>query len=100
MNATLQARFSRGLPWHIEVVTSDDPVLSDATGKTDAFTIPTQHKGDGPATMEARYGDGSNAGQSDWTPYQAFNKSFKPDYPNGTIVLTPNCWARCATANW
>lgn len=47
------------------MVTSDEPVLSAATGKTDAFTIPTQYKGDVPATMEARYGDDSNAGQTD-----------------------------------
>ncbi|MEV6181023.1 cellulase family glycosylhydrolase [Streptomyces sp. NPDC052015] len=89
VNATLQARFSRGLPWQIEVVTYDEPVLSDATGKTDAFTIPTRYQGDVLATMEARYGDGSNAGQTEWTPYQEFNKAFKPDYPNDTIILTP-----------
>jgi endoglucanase len=89
VNATLQARFSRGLPWQIEVVTYDGPVLSNATGKTDAFTIPTQYRGDVLATMEARYGDGSNAGQTDWTPYQEFNMAFSPDYPKGTIILTP-----------
>ncbi|WDV56135.1 cellulase family glycosylhydrolase [Streptomyces coeruleorubidus] len=89
VNATLQARFSRGLPWQIEVVTYDTPVLSSATGKTDAFTIPTQYRGDVLATMEARYGDGSNAGQTGWTPYQEFNKAFSPDYPNDTIILTP-----------
>ncbi|MFI8836406.1 cellulase family glycosylhydrolase [Streptomyces afghaniensis] len=89
VNATLQARFSRGLPWQIEVVTYDAPVLSNATGKTDAFTIPTQYRGDVLATMEARYGDGSNAGQTDWTPYQEFNMAFSPDYPNDTIILTP-----------
>ncbi|MYS88655.1 MULTISPECIES: cellulase family glycosylhydrolase [Streptomyces] len=89
VNATLQARFSRGLPWQIEVVTYDEPVLSDATGRTDAFTIPTQYRGDVLATMEARYGDGSNAGQTDWTPYQEFNKSFSPDYGKDTIILQP-----------
>jgi endoglucanase len=89
VNATLQARFSRGLPWQIEVVTYDGPVLSNATGKTDAFTIPTRYRGDVLATMEARYGDGSNAGQTDWTPYQEFNMAFSPDYPKGTIILTP-----------
>ncbi len=89
VNATLQARFSRGLPWQIEVVTYDEPVLSDATGKTDAFTIPTKYKGDVLAAMEARYGDGSYAGTKNWTPYQEFNESFSPDYSNGTIILKP-----------
>ncbi|WP_406102338.1 cellulase family glycosylhydrolase [Streptomyces canus] len=89
VNATLQARFSRGLPWQIEVVTYDEPVLSDATGKTDALTIPTQYKGDALATMEARYPDGSYAGPTNWTVYQEFNATFSPDYPNGTLVLQP-----------
>jgi endoglucanase len=82
-------RFSRGLPWQIEVVTYDTPVLSSTTGEAKSFTIPTQYQGDVLATMEARYGDGSNAGQTDWTPYQEFNKSFSPDYPNDTIILKP-----------
>ena len=89
MNATLQARFSRGLPWQIEVVTYDEPALSDATGNTDALTIPTQYKGDVLATMEARYPDGSYAGPKPWTVYQEFNATFSPDYPNGTISCSP-----------
>ncbi|MFF7794576.1 cellulase family glycosylhydrolase [Streptomyces sp. NPDC007991] len=89
VNATLQARFSRGLPWQIEVVTYDEPVLSDATGDTDALSIPTQYKGDVLAAMEARYGDGSYAGPKDWTAYQEFNATFSPDYRNGTIILKP-----------
>ncbi|GGN51472.1 endoglucanase [Streptomyces albiflavescens] len=90
VNATLQARFSRGLPWTIDVITSDTPVLSNATGTTGSFTIPTQYRGDVLATMEARYADGSNAGQAGWTPYQEFNAAFSPDYPGGTIILTPD----------
>ncbi|MGW1886085.1 cellulase family glycosylhydrolase [Streptomyces sp. NPDC001970] len=86
VNATLQARFSRGLPWQIDVVTYDRPVLSNATG-TGSFTIPTQYRGDVLATMEAKYADGSNAGPTDWTPFQEFNRAFSPDYPNGTIIL-------------
>jgi endoglucanase len=89
VNATLQARFSRGLPWQIDVVTQDTPVLANSTGTTDSFTIPTQYRGDALATMEAKYADGGNAGQTSWTPYQEFNQAFSPDYPGGTIVLTP-----------
>ncbi|MDC0773786.1 cellulase family glycosylhydrolase [Streptomyces sp. HD] len=89
VNATLQARFSRGLPWQIEVVTYDEAVMSDATGKTNGFTIPTRYKGDVLSAMEARYGDGGYAGTKNWTPYQEFNESFSPDYANGTIILKP-----------
>ncbi|MFE1313123.1 cellulase family glycosylhydrolase [Streptomyces sp. NPDC058755] len=88
VNATLQARFSTGLPWQIDVLTYDTPVLSDATGTAEKFTIPTKYQGDDLATMEATYADGTNAGPTSWTPYQEFNKAFSPDYPNGTIILT------------
>ena len=71
------------------MVTYDTPVLSNATGTPDSFTLPTKYQGDLLATMEATYADGSNAGQTSWTPYQEFNAAFSPDYPNGTIILTP-----------
>ncbi|WP_405969393.1 cellulase family glycosylhydrolase [Streptomyces sp. NBC_00988] len=90
VNATLQARFSRGLPWTIDVTTSDTPVLSNATGTTGSFALPTQYRGDVLAAMEAKYADGTNAGQADWTSYQEFNRAFSPDYPGGTIILTPD----------
>ncbi|WP_328875612.1 cellulase family glycosylhydrolase [Streptomyces sp. NBC_00287] len=89
VNSTLQARFTSGLPWNIDIVTDDVPVLTDATGTTSSFTVPTQYRGNGLATMHATYADGSNAGQTSWTPYQEFNKAFSPDYPNSTIILTP-----------
>ncbi|MFD8982225.1 cellulase family glycosylhydrolase [Streptomyces sp. NPDC059564] len=89
VNATLQARFTRGLPWNVDIVTNDVPALSDATGTTDSFAVPTQYRGNDLATMHATYADGSNAGQTSWTPYQEFNQAFSPDYPNGAIILTP-----------
>ncbi|MFE4799403.1 cellulase family glycosylhydrolase [Streptomyces sp. NPDC056708] len=88
VNATLQARFSKGLPWRIDVVTHDTPVLSNATGTDEKFTVPTQYRGDELATMESTYSDGTNAGPTSWTQYQEFNKAFSPDYPNGRIILT------------
>ncbi|MEV5879619.1 cellulase family glycosylhydrolase [Streptomyces sp. NPDC052101] len=88
VNATLQARFSKGLPWQIDVVTYDTPVLSNATGTAEKFTIPTKYQGDLLATMEATYAGGTNAGPAGWTPYQEFNGAFSPDYANGTIILT------------
>ncbi|MEU8890526.1 cellulase family glycosylhydrolase [Streptomyces sp. NPDC048442] len=87
--ATLQARFSRGLPWQIDVVAHDMPELSNATGTPEAFTVPAKYQGDQLATMEATYGDGSNAGPTSWTSFQEFNLAFSPDYPKGTIVLKP-----------
>ncbi|MFF3607924.1 cellulase family glycosylhydrolase [Streptomyces sp. NPDC002463] len=89
VRATLQARFSSGLPWQIDVVSQDPPVLSNTTGKTAGFTVPTQFRGDQLATVHATYVDGTNAGQTSWTPYQEFNKAFSPDYPGGGIILTP-----------
>ncbi|MEJ2854072.1 MULTISPECIES: cellulase family glycosylhydrolase [unclassified Saccharothrix] len=89
VNATLQARFSAGVPWPIDVITHDLPVQSDATGTTDAFAIPTRFHGDVLATMQARYADGSNAGTATWTPYQEFHQTFYPKYADGTLVLTP-----------
>ncbi|MGW8765167.1 cellulase family glycosylhydrolase [Streptomyces sp. NPDC055815] len=88
VKATLQARFSSGLPWQIEVVSQDPAVLSNATGTTGGFTVPTQFRGDELATMHSTYADGTTAGPTDWTPYQEFNKAFSPDYPGGGIILT------------
>jgi endoglucanase len=87
VNATVQARFSQGVPWSINVITYDPPVLSNATGTISALTVATQFRGDVLATMEAKYADGSNAGQVNWTSYQEFSAAFMPDYPAGTITL-------------
>jgi endoglucanase len=65
VDATLEATFSRGVPWRIDVITYDTPVLSDAAASTAAFSVPTRFRGDVLATMEARYDDGSNAGPAD-----------------------------------
>jgi hypothetical protein len=88
VDATIEARFSEGVPWQLKVITSDVPVLSAATGATSSFTIPTQFRGDVLATMEAKYADGANAGPANWTSYQQFSTAFSPDYPNSGITLT------------
>jgi len=88
VNATIEARFSTGIPWQIKVITNDVPVLSAATGATGSFTIPTRFRGDVLATMEAKYADGANAGPASWTSYQGFGSAFSPDYPNNGIALT------------
>ncbi|WP_369167384.1 X2-like carbohydrate binding domain-containing protein [Streptomyces sp. R28] len=89
VNATLQAEFSRGVPWRIQVLTHDAPAQSSTTGTTGSFRIPTQFRGDVLATMKAEYADGGNAGPTNWTPYQQFNTAFAPDYANKAIRLTP-----------
>ncbi|MEU6915467.1 cellulase family glycosylhydrolase [Streptomyces olindensis] len=90
INATIQARFSTGVPWNIHVTTYDRPVLSDASGSTsDGLSIRTQFRGDQLATMESKYADGSTAGNTAWTPYQEFNNAFSPNYSGNALTLTP-----------
>ncbi|WP_030937076.1 cellulase family glycosylhydrolase [Streptomyces sp. NRRL S-646] len=86
-NATLQARFSRGVPWRIDVITYDTPLLSAASGDTGGLTIPTQFRGDQLATMEATYEGGGNAGPASWTPYQQWDAAFTA-YTGDSIKLT------------
>nr|WP_308289578.1 cellulase family glycosylhydrolase [Streptomyces muensis] len=88
VNATLEARFSRGVPWRINVRTFDTPVLSSASGDTTGLTIPTRFRGDMLATMAAKYDDGSNAGPADWADFQQWDASFTA-YTDDAIKLTP-----------
>jgi endoglucanase len=92
-NATLSARFSAGVPWRINLITYDTPVLSNATGTTSAFAVPTQFRGDQLATMEAKYADGSNAGPQNWTSFKEFDVTFAPDYTANTTTLKPEFFA-------
>jgi len=89
VDATLAVRFSRGVPWQLNVITYDLAVQSNATGTTDSFAIPTQFQGDKLATMEATYADGSGAGPASWTSFQQFGVAFAPDYTNNAVDLTP-----------
>ncbi|WP_089156191.1 cellulase family glycosylhydrolase [Micromonospora sp. NBS 11-29] len=93
VNATIEARFSQGVPWRIDVISSDPPTQSAATGTTSSFIIPTRFRGDQLATMEATYADGSPAGPANWTPYKEFWSTFQPDYTAGTIILKPEFFA-------
>ncbi|MGI5174782.1 cellulase family glycosylhydrolase [Dactylosporangium sp. CA-152071] len=93
VNTTLQARFSAGVPWRINIITFDPPVLAGATGTTAAFSLPAQFRGDQLATMEAKYADGSNAGPQNWTPFKEFDVTFAPDATANTITLRPAFFA-------
>jgi endoglucanase len=90
VNSKIEARFSDGVPWQIHVITYDTPQLSDLTGTTDAFAIPTEFNGDELSTMEAKYADGTNAGPHTWTEFKEFWVTFRPDYDSGAITLTPD----------
>jgi endoglucanase len=90
VNSTIEARFSDGVPWQIHVITYDTPQLSDLTGTTDAFAIPTKFNGDELSTMEAKYADGTTAGPHEWTEFKEFWAAYRPDYNAGAISLTPD----------
>ena len=89
VNATIEARFSQGVPWPISIITYDPPTQAGATGTTSAFAIPTQFRGDQLATMEAKYADGSAAGPANWTSFKEFWTHFQPDYSANTLILKP-----------
>lgn len=93
VRASLSLRFSRGVPWRLDVVSYDRPVVQPADGTTGAYAVPTAFDGDRLATMTATYADGSFAGPHNWTAYKEFDRAFTPDYPAGTIRLTPEFFA-------
>ncbi|GAA0672516.1 cellulase family glycosylhydrolase [Kitasatospora atroaurantiaca] len=86
LNATLQVRYSDGVPWQLNVRTSEQPGLSDATGTADGITIPTRFNGDLLANVESTYADGSAAGPYGWTTYQEFN-NYAADYDANTTAV-------------
>jgi endoglucanase len=92
-SAKLVATFSQGVPWRIDIVNFDTPVLADAVGTTANFAVPTTFNGDKLATMEAVYADGSNAGPQNWTSFKQFDVAFAPDAAAGKIVLQPAFFA-------
>ncbi|WP_232377001.1 cellulase family glycosylhydrolase [Micromonospora humida] len=93
VNATIEARFSQGVPWQISIISYDPPSQSAASGTTASFAVPTQFRGDQLATMEAKYADGSGAGPANWTSYKEFWTHFQPDYTANTILLKPEFFA-------
>ncbi|MEV8098445.1 cellulase family glycosylhydrolase [Kitasatospora sp. NPDC085879] len=86
VNATLQVRYSDGVPWKLNVRTAGQPVLSDATGTADGLAVPTRFNGDLLANVESTYADGSAAGPYGWTTYQEFN-NYAADYDANTTAV-------------
>lgn len=89
-DSTLTVRYSRGVPWKINVITYSPVTQANATGDTtNGLVIPTAFNGDILAEMEAKYADGSGAGPASWTTYQEFGGSYVPDQSGNTITMTP-----------
>ncbi|WP_309120657.1 cellulase family glycosylhydrolase [Paenibacillus sp.] len=88
--AELIADFNRGADWTFDVIVYETPVLADAAGTTEAFSIPAAFHGDRLATMEAVYATGGNAGPQNWTSFKEFAYAFSPSYDANEITLTPN----------
>jgi hypothetical protein len=88
--ATVQARFSAGVPWTISVITGAAPRRSGQVGTTSSFTIPASFNGDVLSTMQAVYASGGNAGTATWTSYQQYSADFSADAAHNGITLTPD----------
>ncbi|GGN97722.1 cellulase family glycosylhydrolase [Saccharibacillus kuerlensis] len=86
-NAVITAKFSGGADWKFNVVLYQTPKLSNATGTTSSFSIPTAFNGDQLATMEAVYANGGSAGPQNWTSFKEFETAFSPT--SNTIKLQP-----------
>ncbi|MEV6209501.1 cellulase family glycosylhydrolase [Kitasatospora sp. NPDC051914] len=86
VNATLEVRYSDGVPWKLFVRSYDRPVLSDATGTADGLTIPTRFNGSLMANVESTYADGTAAGPASWTTYQSFD-NYRADYGANTTTV-------------
>ncbi|MFD0273625.1 cellulase family glycosylhydrolase [Kitasatospora sp. NPDC127111] len=86
INATLEVRYSDGVPWQLNIRSYDKPAMSDATGTTDALVIPTRFNGALMANVQSTYADGTAAGPASWTTYQTFG-DFGPDYTADTTTV-------------
>ncbi|MEO3947030.1 cellulase family glycosylhydrolase [Gorillibacterium sp. CAU 1737] len=88
VNATIKATFNKGVDWNFYVIAYQTPKLSNVTGETSSFRIPTAFNGDQLATMEAVYEAGGNAGPHNWTSFKEFDVTFLPLYDKNEISLT------------
>ncbi|MFF3068460.1 cellulase family glycosylhydrolase [Kitasatospora sp. NPDC057904] len=89
INATLEVRYSDGVPWKLFVRSYDKPTMAGATGTVDGLTIPTRFNGSLMANVQSTYADGTAAGPADWTTYQSFD-NLRADYGANTTTLKPD----------
>ncbi|MEJ8306110.1 cellulase family glycosylhydrolase [Saccharibacillus sacchari] len=105
-SAVITAKFNGGADWKFNVVLYQTPKLSNTSGTTSSFSIPTAFNGDQLATMEAVYTSGGNAGPQNWTSFKEFETAFSPtsnaiklqpaffnETNNGTVKLTFHFWS-------
>ncbi|MFD5466343.1 cellulase family glycosylhydrolase [Kitasatospora sp. NPDC127059] len=86
VNATLEVRYSDGVPWQLNIRSYDEPAMADATGTLDGLVIPTRFNGSLMANVQSTYADGTAAGPASWTTYQSFG-NFGPDYGANTTTI-------------
>ncbi|AUG81801.1 cellulase [Kitasatospora sp. MMS16-BH015] len=86
VKATLEVRYSDGVPWKLFVRSYAQAALSDATGTTDGLTLPTRFNGDLVANVQSTYTDGTAAGPASWTTYQSFD-NYRADYAANTTTV-------------
>ncbi|MEU2236390.1 cellulase family glycosylhydrolase [Streptomyces vietnamensis] len=89
INATLEVRYSDGVPWKLFVRSYDKPTMADATGTAAGIAIPTRFNGALMANVESTYADGTAAGPASWTTYQSFD-NFRADYGADTTTIKPD----------
>ncbi|NGZ75209.1 cellulase family glycosylhydrolase [Saccharibacillus alkalitolerans] len=105
-SAVITAKFSGGADWKFNVVLQQTPKLSNSSGTTASFSIPTAFNGDQLATMEAVYASGGSAGPQNWTTFKEFETAFSPtassiklqpaffnETNDGTVKLTFHFWS-------
>ncbi len=87
----LVMKFSSGADWHQYLEKYTQPILSNAEGSTDGFSIPTKFNGAKLRRATAFDGEGNVVGpNSSWWRYLQYNSAFMADYENGTIELYNN----------
>ncbi|WP_451683561.1 X2-like carbohydrate binding domain-containing protein [Streptomyces sviceus] len=87
VNATLQARFSRGLPWNIDIVTNDAATVSTPPAPPTRSPFPPSTGVTTWRPCTPRTPTAPTPGPTDWTPYQEFNRAFSPDGDTATLVF-------------
>ncbi|KMK75227.1 cellulase family glycosylhydrolase [Alkalihalobacillus pseudalcaliphilus] len=79
--------FDHGSDWYIKVYAYHTPIIGEAEGNVDDFTIPIEFNGSHLKTMEAVYPDGSPAGPHDWTTFKEFGYAFSPNYEDNELTF-------------
>ena len=85
--ADLVMKFSAGADWHQYLVKYSQPVLSNASGTTDGFSIPTKFNGAKLRRATAVDEEGNNLGSNNWWKYVKYVGEFIADYDTNEIKI-------------